>query len=129
MTYSELGNLVNTIASALITIGFTTTFSPISTRPRVSIYADTSLQWQLMAQTFSRLGHVITTAYTTLGEEGLLRSLVEPDVEFVFCGEEQLGMVSKVVDKAEKMKWVVYDGQHTENEVSLSVCAPGREPS
>ena len=62
-----------------------------------------------MAQTFSRLGHVITTAYTTLGEEGLLRSLVEPDVELVFCGEDQVGMVSKVIEGAEKVKWVVYD--------------------
>lgn len=62
-----------------------------------------------MAQTFSRLGHVITTAYTTLGEEGLLRSLVEPDVELVFCGEDQVGMVAKVVERAGKVKWVVYD--------------------
>jgi long-chain acyl-CoA synthetase len=75
----------------------------------VSIYADTSLRWQLMAQTFSRLGHVITTAYTTLGEEGLTRSLVEPDVEFVFCGEDQVGMVSRVIEGAEKVKWVIYD--------------------
>lgn len=62
-----------------------------------------------MAQTFSRLGHVITTAYTTLGEEGLTRSLVEPDVEFVFCGEDQAGMVSRVIEGAEKVKWVIYD--------------------
>jgi long-chain acyl-CoA synthetase len=71
-----------------------------------------------MAQTFGRLGHVITTAYTTLGEEGLLRSLVEPDVELVFCGEDQLGMVSNVIDKAEKVKWVVYDGLNKEDEVN-----------
>ena len=71
-----------------------------------------------MAQTFARLGHVITTAYTTLGEDGLLRSLVEPDVEFVFCGEDQLDMVSTVIDKAEKVKWVVYDGARNEDEVS-----------
>ena len=70
-----------------------------------------------MAQTFGRLGHVITTAYTTLGEEGLLRSLVEPDVEFVFCGEEQLDMVAKVVEQATKVKWVVYDGARKEDEV------------
>jgi hypothetical protein len=109
VTYTELASSVNKIVSALIDIGFTDPSSPLSSRARVSIYADTSLRWQLMAQTFSRLGHVITTAYTTLGEEGLLRSLVEPDVEFVFCGEDQLGMVAKVVERAEKVKWVVYD--------------------
>lgn len=109
VTYSELVSSVNKIISALIDIGFTDPSSALSSRARVSIYADTSLRWQLMAQTFSRLGHVITTAYTTLGEEGLLRSLVEPDVEFVFCGEDQVGMVAKVVERAEKVKWVVYD--------------------
>lgn len=71
-----------------------------------------------MAQTFGRLGHVITTAYTTLGADGLLRSLVEPDVEFVFCGEDQLEMVSNVIGKADRVKWVVYDGAKKEDEVS-----------
>lgn len=71
-----------------------------------------------MAQSFGRLGHVITTAYTTLGEEGLLKSLVEPDVEFVFCGEDQLDMVSNVIVKAEKVKWVVYEGTKQDNDVS-----------
>lgn len=118
VSYAELGKRIETIASALIYIGFTSITTPIASRPRVSIYADTSLQWQLMAQSFGRLGHVITTAYTTLGEEGLLRSLVEPDVEFVFCGEDQLDMVSNVIEKAEKVKWVVYDGSKKEDEVS-----------
>ena len=109
VTYTELVEQIRFISSALIKIGFTDPTKPLATRPRVSIYADTSLRWQLMAQTFSRLGHVITTAYTTLGEEGLLRSLVEPDVEFVFCGEDQVGMVSQVIEGAEKVKWVIYD--------------------
>jgi long-chain acyl-CoA synthetase len=109
VTYTELVEQVRYISSALINIGFTDPTKPVSTRPRVSIYADTSLRWQLMAQTFSRLGHVITTAYTTLGEEGLTRSLVEPDVKFVFCGEDQVGMVSRVIEGAEKVKWVIYD--------------------
>jgi long-chain acyl-CoA synthetase len=113
VTYSELDEQVNDIASALIHIGFTNIDSPLASRPRVSIYADTSLRWQLMAQTFSRLGHVITTAYTTLGEEGLLRSLVEPDVEFILCGEDQVEMVSKVVARAEKVKWVIYDADES----------------
>lgn len=59
----------------------------------------------------------ITTAYTTLGEEGLLTSLVEPDVEVIFCGEGQVEMVSKVLQRAEKVKWVVYDGEKRVNQV------------
>jgi long-chain acyl-CoA synthetase len=122
VTYTDLLEQVGHIASALTHIGFTDSSKPLATRPRVSIYADTSLRWQLMSQTFSRLGHVITTAYTTLGEEGLLRSLVEPDVELVFCGEDQVGMVSKVIEGAEKVKWVIYDADEKRvDQVSVPV--------
>lgn len=110
MTYTDLLDQINYITSALLHLGFTDSTTPISDRPRVSIYAETSMNWQLMAQSFARLGHVITTAYPTLGEEGLLVSLVEPEVEMVFCGEEQLGLVAKVVGRADRVKWVVWDG-------------------
>jgi long-chain acyl-CoA synthetase len=71
-----------------------------------------------MSQSFARLGHVITTAYTTLGEDGLLKSWVDPGVELVFCGEGQLGMVDKCVGRAERVKWVVYDGEERADQVS-----------
>nr|XP_018267113.1 uncharacterized protein I303_01096 [Kwoniella dejecticola CBS 10117]OBR89271.1 hypothetical protein I303_01096 [Kwoniella dejecticola CBS 10117] len=110
VTYNELDASVTALTAGLINIGFTNPSTPISARPRVSIYADTSLNWQLMSQTFARLGHVLTTAYTTLGEEGLLTSLNEPEVELCFCGEGQLELLAKVVEKAEKLRYVVYDG-------------------
>ena len=59
----------------------------------------------------------ITTAYTTLGEEGLETSLVEPDVEVIFCGPDQVGMVARVIARAEKVKWVVYDGEARADQV------------
>lgn len=74
-----------------------------------------------MSQSFARLGHVITTAYTTLGEEGLFTSWDEPDVELCFCGQAQLGMVSKVLTKAEKIKWVIYDGQERADPKELEI--------
>ncbi|RXK40953.1 hypothetical protein M231_01801 [Tremella mesenterica] len=113
VTYNQLDQIVTTLTSGLINLGFTNPSLPIPSRPRVSIYADTCLNWQLMAQTFARLGHTITTAYTTLGEEGLIVSLEEPEVELVFCGEGQLNLVGKVLEKVEKVKWVVYDDKET----------------
>jgi long-chain acyl-CoA synthetase len=110
MTYTDLFTQINNLTSALLHLGFTNPSTPIAQRPRVSIYAETSMNWQLMAQSFTRLGHVITTAYPTLGEEGLLVSLVEPEVEMVFCGEEQLGLVAKVIGRADRVKWLVWDG-------------------
>ena len=118
VTYTQLDTSCNEITAGLVSLGFTDRATPIVSRPRVSIYADTCLNWQLMAQSFARVGHVITTAYTTMGEEGLLASLVEPDVELVFCGEPQLGLVSKVVGQAEKVRYVVYDGEERVDKVS-----------
>ena len=74
-----------------------------------------------MAQSFARLGVIITTAYTTLGEEGLVTSLVEPDVEVVFCGEGQVERVAAAVPKAERVKWVIYDGAERVDKVSRDV--------
>lgn len=105
------------ITSALLYLGVTSPTTPIAERPRASIYADTSMNWQLLSQAFSRLGMPITTAYTTLGEEGLETSLVEPDVEVIFCGPDQVGMVAKVIPRAEKVKWVVYDGEARADQV------------
>ena len=78
------------------------------------------MNWQLMSQAFARLGCVITTAYTTLGDEGFLTSLVEPDVEVVFCGEGQTGVVQRVIERAERVKWVVYDGEQRADKVCRS---------
>ena len=77
------------------------------------------MNWQLMAQSFARLGHVITTAYTTLGEEGLLHSLVEPDVELCFCGNTQLELLARVIARSEKVRFVVYDGGKYVDKVSI----------
>lgn len=119
LTHNQLDKLVTQITSALLHLSITSPSTPLASRPRASIYADTSLNWQLFSQAFARLGIVITTAYTTLGEEGLLTSLVEPNVEIIFCGEGQLEMVSKVIEKATRVKWVVYDTQHQVNQVHI----------
>ena len=121
VTHRQLDTFVTQITSALIHLQVLSTSSPIGSRPRASIYADTSMNWQLFSQAFARLGMTITTAYTTLGEEGLLTSLDEPDVEVIFCGEGQVGMVAKVLERAEKVKWVIYDGEKRVDKVSLAI--------
>ncbi|KAK8865868.1 hypothetical protein IAR55_001016 [Kwoniella newhampshirensis] len=128
ITYVELDTICTQLVSGLINIGFTTPSQAIASRSRVSIYADTCLNWQLMSQAFARLGHVITTAYTTLGEEGLLTSWVEPDVELCFCGEAQLDRVSKVIGKADNVKWIVYDGEERANKSTVKQIARILEP-
>ncbi|KAK4684196.1 hypothetical protein P7C73_g6002, partial [Tremellales sp. Uapishka_1] len=120
VTYSELASTCHLLASGLVGLGFTDPSLPVTHRPRVSIYADTSLTWQLMSQSFARLGHVITTAYTTLGEEGLIKSWVDPEVGLVFCGDVQLELVGRCLAKAPTVKWVVYDGEERADKNTIS---------
>ena len=129
MSYNEINARINACVGGILHLGFTNTQTPVAERPRASIYADTCLNWQIMSQTFARLGMTITTAYTTLGEEGLLTSLVEPDVEIVFCGAAQIDLIHKVIDRAERVKCVIYDGIMDEsNEVSPLYSSASRPP-
>ncbi|CAD6570100.1 MAG: long-chain fatty acid-CoA ligase [Tremellales sp. Tagirdzhanova-0007] len=111
VTYKQLDIFCQHITSGLVHLGFTDPSQSISERPRAAIHAETCLNWQLIAQSYARLGHVFTTAYTTLGEDGLFKSLADPDVQMVFCGGPQLELVGRVVGRAEKVRFVVYDGE------------------
>ncbi|WVR05824.1 hypothetical protein IAU60_002849 [Kwoniella sp. DSM 27419] len=117
VSYTELDDTCTALTSGLVHIGFTDPSIPVASRPRVSIYADTSLHWQLMSQAFARLGHVITTAYTTLGQEGLVTSLVEPDVELCFCGGNQLSLIAEVIHRTERVRYVIYDGGNRADQI------------
>lgn len=124
VTYQAMDASANALAAGLIALGFSSPHTvPLASRARVSVYADTSLNWQLMAQAFARLGHVITTAYTTLGEDGLFTSWDEPEVELCFFGDTQAEMVSKVVGRAERIKYAVLDGSKRADKVRATITA------
>lgn len=64
------------------------------------------------------MGHPLTTAYTTLGAEGLQHSLDEPSVRMVFTNAALLPTLLQVVDQCPSLVWVVYDGEETVDQVS-----------
>jgi long-chain acyl-CoA synthetase len=109
-------------------------------KERVGVYADTryvaiishldyeanprlSLNWQLFSHSLARMGHPLTTAYTTLGPEGLQHSLAEPSVRMVFTNAALLPTLLQVVDDCPSLVWVVYDGEDTVDQVSRGVRA------
>lgn len=85
------------------------------------------------------MAHPLTTAYTTLGPEGmysasevctwlnrplwniigLQHSLHEPTVRLVFTNSELLGTLLKVLDNVPSVVWVVYDKEDSVDQVSL----------
>lgn len=64
-----------------------------------------------MAHACFRQGIPFCTAYETLGEEGLQHSLSEPEVVGVFTNAELLPTLANVIDKADTVKYVIYDGK------------------
>jgi long-chain acyl-CoA synthetase len=59
----------------------------------------------------SSVSVTIATAYDTLGEDGLLHSLNEPECVGVFTNAELLPTLLRVLPKAPTIKVVIYDGE------------------
>ncbi|KAG8756220.1 long-chain fatty acid-CoA ligase [Ceratobasidium sp. 423] len=76
-----------------------------------NIYAQTSVNWQMMAHACAAIGTPIATAYDTLGESGLQHSLDEPECQGVFTNTDLLPMLARVLSKAPTVQLVVYDGE------------------
>ncbi|KAJ1557988.1 long-chain fatty acid-CoA ligase, partial [Cladochytrium tenue] len=66
--------------------------------------------WMLMAHAAFTQNFTITTAYDTLGEEGLSYSLNECEVTTLFTNGDLLPIVQKIAPKVKTLKNVVYNG-------------------
>ncbi|KAJ9091805.1 hypothetical protein QFC20_007535 [Naganishia adeliensis] len=113
-TYNDMYTRVKQISSGLYHLGLgKDNWRDEDGKERVGVYADTSLNWQLFSHSLARMGHPLTTAYTTLGPEGLQHSLAEPSVRMVFTNAALLPTLLQVVDDCPNLVWVVYDGEDT----------------
>ena len=70
-----------------------------------------SRHWMMVAQACAFNATPISTAYDSLGPEGLAHSLNETEVQGMFTHAELLGTLAKVISKCETVKLVVYDGK------------------
>ncbi|KAJ3234496.1 long-chain fatty acid-CoA ligase [Chytriomyces hyalinus] len=78
---------------------------------KLTIFADTSREWMFTAMASFMQSITITTAYATLGEEGLMHSLQECEVSTVFTSAELLPTIDKIVPKVKTLKSVIYSGK------------------
>ncbi|KAI8612947.1 long-chain-fatty-acid-CoA-ligase [Chytriomyces sp. MP71] len=111
LTWKQIKSLTHAYASGYRALGL---------RPgdKLTIYADTSRDWLLTAISCITQSITITTAYATLGEEGLTYSLNECEISTVFTNSELLPMLLKVVSSVKSLKNVVYNGSADEATVS-----------
>lgn len=109
-SYNEMNKIVGEVASGLRAVGLGKDgWRDEDGKERVTVYADTSMNWQIISHTLARMGHTLSTAYTTLGPEGLQHSLDEPSARMVFTNGTLLKTLNKVIDDCPTLRWVVYD--------------------
>nr|CAG8641383.1 9322_t:CDS:2 [Entrophospora candida] len=89
LTYNDIDQEIKTIGAGLIKLG-------LNKGSKITIFASTSM--------------TIVTAYDTLGEEGLLHSMNEAEVDGMFANADLLPMVKKVAGRCPTLKFIIYDG-------------------
>ena len=65
----------------------------------------------LLAQACAFNGVPISTAYDSLGPDGLAHALNETEVQSMFTNADLLGTLSKIISKCPTVKHIIYDGQ------------------
>jgi long-chain acyl-CoA synthetase len=70
-----------------------------------------SRDWMMIALSCFTQNITITTAYDTLGEEGLTYSLNECEVTTLFTNGDLLSMVQKITPKVPTLKNILYSGE------------------
>lgn len=70
-----------------------------------------SMYWLLTAHSAFTQNMTIVTAYDTLGEEGLLHSMNETEVEAIYTVADLLPTVQKVAAKCPSLRYIIYSGE------------------
>ncbi|TPX64133.1 hypothetical protein SpCBS45565_g06090 [Spizellomyces sp. 'palustris'] len=104
MTYSDVKEATVRIGAGLRKIG-------LNPADKLTLFASTSRDWQLVAHGCWTQNMTITTAYDTLGEEGLSFSLNECEVTTMFTNAELLKMILRIGSKVPTLKNIIYNGQ------------------
>ncbi|KAG0178194.1 long-chain fatty acid-CoA ligase [Apophysomyces sp. BC1034] len=106
ITYEEASKRVHAIGAGFVRLG-------LKEKAKVEIFAGTNMHWLLTAHGLFSQNMMIVTAYETLGEDGLLHSMNETEVEAIFTSAELLPVVSKVASRCPSLRFVVYSGDAT----------------
>ncbi|KAJ3040367.1 long-chain fatty acid-CoA ligase [Rhizophlyctis rosea] len=104
LTYAEAKQWTIDIGAGLRKIG-------LKEQDKLTIFAATSRNWLLTAHACFTQNMTITTAYDTLGQEGLTYSLNECEVSTVFTNDGLLSMIQKITKDVPTLKRVIYDGK------------------
>ncbi|KAJ3017646.1 UNVERIFIED_CONTAM: long-chain fatty acid-CoA ligase [Siphonaria sp. JEL0065] len=103
LTWQEADALATAYASGYRALG-------LSAGDKLTIYAETSSHWLLAAMAATKQALTITTAYATLGEDGLTYSLEECGITTIVTNADLLSMIASVAKNVVTLKNVVFTG-------------------
>ncbi|KAI8971536.1 hypothetical protein BDF20DRAFT_684545 [Mycotypha africana] len=103
LTYKEAIRLVHDVGAGLINLG-------LKEKSKIEIFSPTNMYWLLTAYSAFTQNMTIVTAYDTLGEDGLLHSMNETEVEAIYTVGDLLPVVRKVAAKCASLKYIIYSG-------------------
>jgi long-chain acyl-CoA synthetase len=64
----------------------------------------------------------IVTAYSTLGEEGLVHSLIETNAKAIFLDAHLVGTLAKALQTAVSVRYVIYHGELSATDLASLKC-------
>eukprot|EP00003_Mantamonas_plastica_P004249 TRINITY_DN1337_c0_g1_i1.p1 TRINITY_DN1337_c0_g1~~TRINITY_DN1337_c0_g1_i1.p1 ORF type:complete len:454 (-),score=92.71 TRINITY_DN1337_c0_g1_i1:850-2100(-) len=99
-TYKQVGKQVDNIGSGLRAWG-------VEPGDNVGIYQDTHATWMMAAQAAFSQSMVVVTCYATLGEDALIHSINQTELEVIFCTADLVGMLIKIAEHCDSLKKVV----------------------
>ncbi|KAJ3082478.1 long-chain fatty acid-CoA ligase [Quaeritorhiza haematococci] len=102
MTYSEVKEAAEQIGAGLKHLG-------LGPQQKLTIFAATSRDWLITAHACFTQSITITTAYDTLGADGLSFSLNEGEVTTLFTNAELLNLMSDIASKVPTLTNIVYN--------------------
>ncbi|KAI8078679.1 uncharacterized protein BX664DRAFT_342473 [Halteromyces radiatus] len=103
ITYKEVSDRAHAIGNGFAALG-------LDPKAKVEIFSGTNMNWLLTAHGLFTQNMTIVTAYETLGEDGLLHSMNEAEVQAIYTTSDLLPVVSRVASKCPSLKYVVYSG-------------------
>ena len=85
---------------------------------KLTIFACTGRDWQMVAHGAFTQSITIVTAYDTLGEEGLAHALNEGNINAIFTNGALLPVVKNVAGKCRHLKLIIYNGDPAQEDLN-----------
>ncbi|SCU87290.1 LAME_0D09494g1_1 [Lachancea meyersii CBS 8951] len=102
-TYNELGKILHQFGRGLVDMGM----SPDNT-DRLHIFASTSHKWMKAFLGAQSQAIPVVTAYDTLGEKGLIHSMVQTGTKAVFTDNALLHRLINPVKEAKELEYIIH---------------------